>query len=171
MQINAVCPVCKTKYQLPEEMRGKMMRCPNSLCRHIFTVGAEPSPAAAPPQPPPAPKPNRPSAKIVSGSVGDFVQILPAEQVQTQAGPLKRAAPPVVTDVPELEPLVEAVPITSDVPELVEVVQPEVLEEVRPLVEESPTIPKPNGEATKKKPTPPPPQWETTPPVRRRPQA
>jgi hypothetical protein len=73
VQINAVCPLCKTTYQLPDSMRGQALRCPNHLCRNVFTVGGE-QPVQA--QSVPAPRPSRPSAKLqLSGSVGDMVPI------------------------------------------------------------------------------------------------
>src|SRR5438105_630783 len=82
VQINATCPLCKTSYQLPADMRGKMMRCPNHLCRNVFPVGIDqtPPPSTAPPKSE-AQKP-RPTAKLQrSGAVGDLIPMLPSEEV------------------------------------------------------------------------------------------
>ncbi len=165
MQINAVCPVCQTNYQLPETMRGQAIRCPNSLCRNIFTVGA--APAQPPPVPAPRPEPPkpRPSPKQThSGSVGDLVPILRAEEVAPARSPAPpRPAVPVMpapVEVPELLPLDDLEVVAEEVPEVLEVVE-EVPLELDPVKE----LPK------KKKPAPKQPKaassWQDAPPVRR----
>jgi hypothetical protein len=159
-------------------MRGQAIRCPNHLCRSIFTVGGDQPP---PQSKPPSPRPSRPSAKLnLSGSVGDLVPILPAERAQAVPPHQPPPGAPVKSDVPDLLPLVEAVPITAEKPELLEVVEPEVVEEA-PLVLE-PVEEAPKRKQPSKKPSPPqqprptnPPQAEptpwrqATPPVRRTP--
>src|SRR5437762_2488953 len=61
MQLSVTCPRCQSKYQLAADMRGKRMRCPNTICRAIFEVrdDSDPVVAQAPPAPPvvEAPKP------------------------------------------------------------------------------------------------------------------
>ncbi len=155
MQINADCPVCKTVYHVPADVRGKMMRCNNPLCRHIFLVGGEQAaPAPPPPTPAPTPRPNRPSAKVQrSGSVGDMVPMLSAEEV-----PALPVAP-VLEDVGELLPLVEPEPIAAEEPELLEVLEPEVIAE-KPK-KKPPRMPPKKGPTPKAVPS-----WEQAPPVR-----
>jgi outer membrane protein assembly factor BamB len=99
--ITAVCPLCRTSYQLQPSMRGQAIRCPNTLCRHVFIVPAE----APPPQQQPGKQPGNGGQ---SGSVGDVVPILPAEMAPSPPTPLPqrgrgeneapswREAPPVV---------------------------------------------------------------------------
>jgi outer membrane protein assembly factor BamB len=169
VQINAVCPLCKTSYQLPETMRGQAIRCPNPLCRNIFTAGngqAPPSPSA--PAPPADARPKRPSAKFqLSGSVCDLVPILPAEQAPPATPQQPLPVAPVIADASDNLPLIEAEPITNEQPELLEVVQPQA-------PDERPTILEPVRE-DHKKPAKQPPQpkveptpWqEAAPPARR----
>ena len=38
--IAAECPHCETTYQVAPDLAGKSMRCPNTDCREVFTVGA-----------------------------------------------------------------------------------------------------------------------------------
>ncbi|MHB1423629.1 MAG: PQQ-binding-like beta-propeller repeat protein [Gemmataceae bacterium] len=87
MHITALCPFCRSAYQVEATLRGQLVRCPNAACRKSFTVPAEVPPAAsavqaAPPRPSPKPD-NGPR----SGSVADFVPMLPAEQVPSSSQP------------------------------------------------------------------------------------
>ncbi len=36
MHLSVTCPRCESKYQLDAGMRGKRMRCPNTICRAVF---------------------------------------------------------------------------------------------------------------------------------------
>jgi outer membrane protein assembly factor BamB len=167
VQINAVCPLCKTSYQLPESMRGQAIRCPNPLCRNIFTAGNG--------QPPPAPsaaaapdvRAKRPSAKLqLSGSVGDLVPILPAEQAPATPARPPLPVAPVVAEVPDALPLVETEPVTGDEPELFEIVKPQAADE-RPTILEP--VRDDHKKPAAKPPTPqvePTPWQQATPPVR-----
>lgn len=77
--ISVVCPRCGSRYQLDPTLRGKQMRCPNTVCRAIFEVREEVTPPSAPPA---APKTDAPAAPRVShtvGAVGEIVPILQAE--------------------------------------------------------------------------------------------
>lgn len=49
MRLSVTCPRCQSKYQLDAAMRGKRMRCPNSICREVFEArdDAEPPPVQA----------------------------------------------------------------------------------------------------------------------------
>ena len=98
MQIIAICPQCETRYQLDAAMRGKRTQCKNPWCRAIFEVREEagPGPTAAPPEPA-AP----PSVKQVSGSVGEMIPILAAEQADPVPAP-PTAAPAVRASVPRV---------------------------------------------------------------------
>src|SRR2546422_4190299 len=88
--IAVVCPRCQSRYQVEPSLRGLTMRCPNSVCRAIFEVREE---GAAPPAPSPT-APIPPKTSQVSGTVGEVVPILRAEQVQPQAPPLEPATRP-----------------------------------------------------------------------------
>jgi outer membrane protein assembly factor BamB len=82
VHITAVCPFCKTSYQVQPSLRGQPIRCPNPVCRKIFTVAtdlrvSEDSSSnirmgGVPP----------PGNGSFSGSVGDMIPILPAEPVE-----------------------------------------------------------------------------------------
>jgi hypothetical protein len=74
VHITALCPFCRSAYQVEAALRGQLVRCPNASCRKIFPVPAEKPGTDAPA--PPKPPSNGPR----SGSVGDLVPILPAEQ-------------------------------------------------------------------------------------------
>lgn len=92
MNITASCPSCRKAYHLDASMRGRQIRCPNPTCREVFEVPTDETPAdfgnqsgtAAEPAAPQAPKVTpglRPRVESVTGSVGDFVPVLPAEPV------------------------------------------------------------------------------------------
>jgi hypothetical protein len=103
MHIKTLCPMCGSTYQVDPGLKGKRMRCPNAICRHIFEVHdvAEPVapvvPLPAAPTPVPIPVPPR------SGSVGDVVPILPAEIAALEKPAPPRRKPP-VPPTPALEP-------------------------------------------------------------------
>ncbi len=44
MHLAVTCPRCQSKYQLDPGMRGKRMRCPNTICRAIFEVRGDDDP-------------------------------------------------------------------------------------------------------------------------------
>jgi hypothetical protein len=79
--ITAVCPLCRTSYQVQPSLRGQAIRCPNTLCRHVFVVPAEVPPA-------------QPGNGARSGSVGDVVPILPAELAGGQPPARETPRPP-----------------------------------------------------------------------------
>lgn len=64
MRIRVTCPHCQSEYTLEESLRGKRMRCPNTICRAVFEVRDADAPAAPPEAPaslvvtPTAPKPD-----------------------------------------------------------------------------------------------------------------
>ncbi len=93
MQITVVCPRCETLLHLDESTRGKRVRCPNSQCRTIFEARAESDKAPPPPPEPPPPKPENP-VSVVSGSVADFVQLLPAQLAEPAPPPPIAKRPP-----------------------------------------------------------------------------
>jgi outer membrane protein assembly factor BamB len=85
--ITVVCPGCKTSYRVSEVLVGQLMRCPNSVCRMQFAVGS------LPPETPPGAGPQAPvppggggrspgSGQQWSGSVNDFVPLLPSESAE-----------------------------------------------------------------------------------------
>ncbi|MBX9680776.1 MAG: PQQ-binding-like beta-propeller repeat protein [Gemmataceae bacterium] len=51
MRIRATCPHCQSEYTLEESLRGKRMRCPNTICRAVFEVRDADAPAASPEAP------------------------------------------------------------------------------------------------------------------------
>jgi hypothetical protein len=85
--INVICPHCESRLNLQDDLLGKQMRCP--ICREIFLVEAAAPPAAigAPPVDEPVPSSDQgaasrvdaPSPKYQSGSITDFIQVLPTE--------------------------------------------------------------------------------------------
>jgi outer membrane protein assembly factor BamB len=108
VHITAVCPDCQTSYQVSPTLRGKQIRCPNSTCRKIFTVGGEERPPEPPPLPEPDPaerEPEEPKAENGqwAGSANDLIPVLPADE----AVPLP-AAEPAPDHVSSMVPLVEA---------------------------------------------------------------
>jgi outer membrane protein assembly factor BamB len=87
VSITTFCPVCHTRYQLKEELRGRQIRCVTPDCRTVFTVREEekPPPSSAdsqqaPKNPPPGGKERRSRiGASKTGTVGELVPILPAE--------------------------------------------------------------------------------------------
>src|SRR5262245_17242321 len=51
MHLSVTCPQCSSKYQLDPSMRGKRMRCPNTLCRAVFDVRDDNDPLPQTPAP------------------------------------------------------------------------------------------------------------------------
>jgi hypothetical protein len=141
--ITAVCPLCRTSYQVQPALRGQAIRCPNTLCRHVFIVPAEPPPAKA-------------GNGAQSGTVGDMVPILPAEMAGGEAPAAKN--PP--------RPPAPAAPSWRDAP-------PAVRKPVEggpaPAAKPTQPAPRPAQPAPKPaQPAPPPeaPTWRDAPPVR-----
>jgi outer membrane protein assembly factor BamB len=75
--ISVSCPQCESRYQVEPDLRGKLMRCPNPLCRFIFEVrdDALETERIVPPPAEPLPVPRN----QVSGTVGEILPILPVE--------------------------------------------------------------------------------------------
>jgi outer membrane protein assembly factor BamB len=97
MRIRVTCPRCQSEYQLEESLRGKRMRCPNTICRAVFEVRDADAPVAPPEIPPPPPEPPRPDPP-------------PAADWQAAPPPVRServeatSTPPVANPVPETEP-------------------------------------------------------------------
>jgi hypothetical protein len=104
--IAALCPYCRSAYQVQATLRGQPVRCPNAACRKIFTVPVEipspPTPAARPQPPRPSPPPGNGQR---SGSVGDLVPMLPAESASAPSQPASGSQ-----HVSEVVPVVPAEP-------------------------------------------------------------
>jgi hypothetical protein len=101
MHIATTCPECLSRYQVDPSLRGQRMRCPNPSCRAIFVV-AEARQASTPTTAGPAAP-----ARHITGSVGDMVPVLSAEQVEPLPAP--QHTPPYATvPAPESLPLVAA---------------------------------------------------------------
>src|SRR5207237_445385 len=97
MHITVFCPHCRSRYQLDPSLRGKRMRCPNTICRTVFEVREEGE--AAPPVPLKSEEPPIPAPKpIVTGTVGEVVPVLSAEAV----APEVVHPEPVAVKAPEL---------------------------------------------------------------------
>lgn len=95
MHIVAFCPNCRSRYQLDPSLRGKKMRCPNTICRTVFEVREVGETTA------PVPNTDEPAAKkpVVSGTVGDVVPVLAAEAVAPEIAPsvaVKESAPELI---------------------------------------------------------------------------
>src|SRR5438552_4195880 len=155
VHITTICPSCQTRWNVEPSLRGQRMRCPNASCREVFEVreAVESAPEKKAPEPPSASAP-------MSGSVGDVVPILKAEEVPAPAAPrsARRNAR-----------LGESVPILNA----------EVVEQVpqdAPTWRQPPPVRKPpSPEAPKSSPGPAPaadaPDWQAAPPPRRQPVA
>jgi len=102
VHITASCPFCRSAYQVQAALRGQLVRCPNAACRKVFSVPSEeplevPAPPASPrPNPPP------PGSSQRSGSVGEMVPILPAEQAAPPQG--GNAASKPISEIPPVAP-------------------------------------------------------------------
>src|SRR3954470_9364332 len=101
--LSATCPRCGTVYQVDPALRGKRMRCNNTICRTVFVIGGDGEPAAPKPETPA--RPATPGT-VTTGSVMDLVPVLPAEaatpepepapvKAKEPAAPSWQAAPPV----------------------------------------------------------------------------
>ncbi|MBI2806007.1 MAG: PQQ-binding-like beta-propeller repeat protein [Planctomycetes bacterium] len=55
MPLSVTCPRCESNYQLDANMRGKRMRCPNTICRAVFEVRDDSDPLPGPTEPVVAP--------------------------------------------------------------------------------------------------------------------
>src|SRR4051794_17795050 len=87
MHITVFCPHCQSRYQLDPSLRGKRMRCPNTICRMVFEVREE-SEAAPPPASKAEETPASVKKPVTTGSVGEVVPVLSAE-----AAPAEPALP------------------------------------------------------------------------------
>jgi outer membrane protein assembly factor BamB len=94
VHITAVCPACRSSYQLQPSLRGQTIRCPNPRCRAPFAVPAEEPPAPTSEQSASRPEGNGPR----SGSVSDLVPVLEAEAVEEL--PLAEEIPAQPPDAP-----------------------------------------------------------------------
>jgi hypothetical protein len=112
MHIKTLCPRCESTYQVDPGLKGKRMRCPNTLCRAIFEVRDVAEAAAPAIAPPPAPV--TPPTPARSGSVGDLVPILSAEvAVPEMPAPQPRRQPP-APPPPEPVPVEAAAPTAEE---------------------------------------------------------
>lgn len=87
MQILVTCPHCQSSYQLDPSMRGKRMRCPNSICRATFEVDVPEEKNGAPPAAPMDCLAKPPTPLQQSGIVGELVPVLPATAEETPPTP------------------------------------------------------------------------------------
>ncbi len=167
--IDVNCPSCGATFKLNPEMRGKRMRCPNSLCREAFVV-QETSP------PDPTPKPSEPEEPVAVappkknqtvGAVGEIVPFLTSELASEAVVPAvaETTVPPtpIVSEVVKLLPADPvAPPAASEPPSWQEpppVRQPKGKPAVPPIVRRPTKTPVPG---------PKPPLWEEQPPPVRR---
>jgi outer membrane protein assembly factor BamB len=81
MYLQVSCPRCHRQYQVDPDLRGQHMRCPNMACRTIFEVREGEGVIPAPMEDAfPEPLGGRP----MTGSVGELVPILPAEEAEPE---------------------------------------------------------------------------------------
>src|SRR5262245_28211399 len=66
MPVRAVCPECEAEYTLPNEQRGKNVRCKE--CKCVFTVGGAGPKPEQPSRSSISEKPGRPAASKVAAS-------------------------------------------------------------------------------------------------------
>jgi outer membrane protein assembly factor BamB len=89
VHITVLCPYCRSVYQVQAKLRGQLVRCPNTVCRKVFSVpdvpetGRSETDGSAPT--PPHPRPPLGGSQR-SGTVGELVPILPAEQISEPQG-------------------------------------------------------------------------------------
>src|SRR5262245_20009119 len=107
MHITTLCPECDSRFQVESDLLGKKMRCPNPKCRKIFEVkdAAQPKPAAGRRSATLEPDPRSSgitsdTSRRWSGSVGDIVPVLPAEEA-TPSDPI-----PILEQVSDDIPLI-----------------------------------------------------------------
>lgn len=134
MQISVTCPQCQSNYQLDPSMRGKRMRCHNSICQKVFEIKPDGEPEtpikSSPTAPPPGPVGRVHS--LQTGTVGDMIPVLsgaveeaPPEEappvptrVEEPAGPPSDtpafASPSPIALAPP--PVRQVVPVPSDIP-------------------------------------------------------
>ncbi len=108
MHITALCPFCRTGYQVQATLRGQMVRCPNASCRKVFPVPLDvpPEPPAAPPQPS-----TMLSAGQRSGTVGELVPMVQGERVVPSTPTVEPSK-----HVSELLPVVPSAPAADNRP-------------------------------------------------------
>lgn len=107
MHITALCPFCRSAYQVQATLRGQLVRCPNAACRKVFPVPEEEPPAKASAAPAPSPS-APPDNGQRCGSVGDLVPMMP-----TEAATPSPPSPGASKHVSEMLPLV---PTETDTP-------------------------------------------------------
>lgn len=92
MHITVHCPSCGSKYQLDPAMRGRRMRCPNSVCREVFEVredaGTPARPTGRATRPDEAVEP--PARAYSTGQVGDEIPLIPLADEPEATLPLRR---------------------------------------------------------------------------------
>ncbi|MGF1579596.1 MAG: hypothetical protein ACFCD0_09550, partial [Gemmataceae bacterium] len=78
------CPACGVPYQLDPELRGKKIRCPNTLCRSTFVVKDDSEPESPPALPvPTSPLPQ--TTNQVTGTVGSMIPLVSTEPVSSDS--------------------------------------------------------------------------------------
>ncbi|MFO0864269.1 MAG: PQQ-binding-like beta-propeller repeat protein [Gemmataceae bacterium] len=106
MRIRVICPRCQSEYQLEESLRGKRMRCPNTICRAVFEVqdADAPSPAAPPPEPPPVEPPPTPDWQLAPPPVRGERIAEPQAPIVTKPPAETKPAEPIRESAKEEEP-------------------------------------------------------------------
>ena len=88
MTINVVCTECESRLTVQEDLLGRNMRCP--ICREIFVVAVADELPVIPAEPAATASAERPAIarvevsvpKYTTGTIDDFVQVLPTEPVE-----------------------------------------------------------------------------------------
>lgn len=125
MLLTVTCPVCQTQYQVDPALRGKRMRCKNTICMTVFEV-TDGTPPTPPPEAPPGPEP-APRAETTSPTAAPLVPP-PVRRGKIPADkPPARRAPPVEApsetpaarrpDTPETAPKAPRAPAAAQQPE------------------------------------------------------
>ena len=170
MRIAVCCPRCHSRYELDPGLRGQIIRCPNQVCRAAFQV-QEDNGEAVGGSPEVTPHvPNRAgqiqaeedasAAQHQSGSVGEIVPILGAEEAESASPTEEHGAPAGQAsggDVENLFPLLPTEPAAP--PEAPSWHQP-------PPVRNRPAVPADVPEPVA---PPPEPRWQDAPPPVRKP--
>jgi len=125
MPMAVTCPRCGSKYQLDASMRGKRMRCPNTICRAVFEVrdDADPAPPVAPPEPkaqePAPPTPPEPGAANQEPALRPSPQPVSTVEPPPKREPVPQAVEPAPPPTAQADDFSEDFPgdyVSSDAP-------------------------------------------------------
>jgi hypothetical protein len=113
MHLTVVCPACQSQYQVDPSLRGKRMRCPNSICRTIFEVRDETEPESTATPPATAPTPIVHKDEPVSTPIAEPK----APPKWSAPPPVRTTSAPAAAAEPAPMPAVDDFDIPGDIPD------------------------------------------------------